>query len=61
MESRKITSRPLNQVVDNVKVTPIALLQVMDSMGMIKKSHPPIIQSMEMTLNNAISSYGASV
>ncbi|VFV37241.1 Hypothetical predicted protein [Lynx pardinus] len=48
MES-KMTSRPQNQVTDNVKVTPIVLLQVMDSMGMIKKSHPHITESVGIT------------
>lgn len=39
MES-KMTSRPLNQVTDNVTVTPAALLQVMDSMGMVNEVKP---------------------
>lgn len=49
MESKKMTSRPQNQVTDNVKVTPVALLQAMNSMGMMKKSHPHIIESVGMT------------
>uniref|UniRef100_UPI0040385906 spermatogenesis-associated protein 31H1 n=1 Tax=Callospermophilus lateralis TaxID=76772 RepID=UPI0040385906 len=47
VESERMNSRR-NRVPDNVKITPVALLQVMDSMGMTSKSHPHIIESMRM-------------
>ncbi|KAM6156532.1 uncharacterized protein O8D03_014013 [Erethizon dorsatum] len=39
----------LNQVIGNVKMTPVALLQVMDSKRMINESHPYITEPVGMT------------
>ncbi|XP_051037841.1 uncharacterized protein LOC127220150 [Phodopus roborovskii] len=41
MESKSMASRQ-NQVTDNMKVTPVALFHIMDSMGMINELHPHV-------------------
>ncbi|XP_058523346.1 uncharacterized protein C2orf16 homolog [Ochotona princeps] len=48
IESESKVPGTWNQVTDNVKVTPLALLQVMGSMGMINKPHPRVTETVEM-------------
>ncbi|XP_075392179.1 spermatogenesis-associated protein 31H1 [Tenrec ecaudatus] len=49
MASEGWTSRSLNQVTGNVKVTPVAFLQVMDPIGMTNQPHPHITGSGRFT------------
>ncbi|KAM4867304.1 spermatogenesis-associated protein 31H1 [Thomomys bottae] len=48
----QITSSRLNQGTDNVRVTPVALIQVMNSMGMMNKPHQRNAQPVGMTLRS---------
>ncbi|KAM6180354.1 spermatogenesis-associated protein 31H1 [Erethizon dorsatum] len=48
VEPNRMASR-LNEVIGNVKITPVALLQVMDSKRMINESHPDIIEPVRKT------------
>ena len=42
-ESKSMASR-LSQVTDNMKVTPVTLLNIMDSMGMVNELHPHVVE-----------------
>ena len=42
-ESKSMASR-LSQVTDNMKVTPVTLLHIMDSMGMVNELHPHVVE-----------------